>query len=51
MSGEALTPEILRGVGAPARRFDPRSASPFVNKSVSEQTRRAYARALREFFH
>jgi len=33
-----------------AKRFDPRSATPFVNKSVSEATRRAYGRALREFF-
>jgi integrase len=32
------------------RRFDPKSATPFVNKSVSEATRRAYGRALREFF-
>jgi integrase len=32
------------------RRFDPRSASPFVNKSVSEETRRAYRRAVSEFF-
>ena len=31
-------------------RFDPRSASPFVNKSVSEATRRTYGCALREFF-
>ena len=31
-------------------RFDPRSATPFVNKSVSEQTRRAYGCAVREFF-
>jgi site-specific recombinase XerD len=45
-----LTPEIIRGGEAPARRFDPRSAAPFVNKSVSEATRRAYGRALREFF-
>ena len=50
MYREARTTEILRGVEAPARRFDPRSAAPFVNKSVSEQTRRAYGRALREFF-
>jgi integrase/recombinase XerD len=34
-----------------AKRFDPRSATPFINKSVSEATRRAYGRALREFFH
>ena len=50
MSTEALTPEILRSGEAPARRFDPRNATPFVNKSVSEPTRRAYSRALREFF-
>ena len=50
MSREALPPEILRGGESPARRFDPRSAAPFVNKSVSEATRRAYSRAVREFF-
>ena len=50
MSAEALTPEILRGGEVPAKRFDPKSAAPFVNKSVSEATRRAYGRALREFF-
>ena len=50
MSTEALTPEIIRGGEVEPRRFDPRSAAPFVNKSVSEATRRAYGRALREFF-
>jgi integrase/recombinase XerD len=50
LSTEALTPEILRGGESPARRFDPKSAAPFVNKSVSEATRLAYSRALREFF-
>jgi integrase/recombinase XerD len=50
LSSEALTPEIPRGGESAARRFDPRSATPFVNKSVSEATRRAYGRALREFF-
>jgi len=50
LSTEALTPEILRGGEVPTRRFDPKSASPFVNKSVSEATRRAYGRALQEFF-
>ena len=50
MSTEALTPEILRGGQSPVRRFDPKSAAPFVNKSVSEATRRAYGRAVREFF-
>jgi integrase/recombinase XerD len=50
LSSEALTPEIFRGGDSPARRFDPRSATPFVNKSVSEETRRAYRRAVTEFF-
>jgi integrase/recombinase XerD len=51
LSNEALTPEILRGGETLARRFDPKGAAPFINKSVSEATRRAYGRALREFFH
>jgi integrase/recombinase XerD len=50
LSSEAQTLEILRGGETPARRFDPKSAAPFVNKSVSEATRRAYGQALREFF-
>lgn len=32
------------------RRFDTRSATPYVNKSVSEATRRAYRRAVADFF-
>ena len=32
------------------KKFDPRSAIPFVNKSVSEATRRAYRRAVSDFF-
>jgi hypothetical protein len=37
----------LRGSEAVApKRFDPRSARPFINKSVSEETRRAYRRAI-----
>lgn len=50
MSSEALTPEILRSGETLARKFDPKSAAPFVNKSVSEATRRAYGRAVRDFF-
>jgi integrase/recombinase XerD len=50
LSNEPLTPEIFRGREVALRRFDPKSATPFVNKSVSEATRRAYGRALREFF-
>jgi integrase/recombinase XerD len=50
MSTEALIPEILPAGEVPAKRFDPKSATPFINKSVSEETRRAYGRAVREFF-
>src|ERR1700750_2321860 len=32
LSTEALTPEILRGGEIARKRFDPRSATPFVNK-------------------
>lgn len=50
MSSEALTPNIFGGGEVECRRFDPRSALPFVNRSVSEETRRAYRRTLSEFF-
>jgi site-specific recombinase XerD len=50
LSTKTLTPEILRGGEISQRRFDPKSAFPFINKSVSEETRRAYGRAVREFF-
>ncbi|MGB8508432.1 MAG: site-specific integrase [Pyrinomonadaceae bacterium] len=50
LATETLTPEILRSGESPARSFDPKSATPFVNKSVSEATRRAYGRVVREFF-
>jgi integrase/recombinase XerD len=45
-----MTPEVLRGGEVERRRFDPRSATPFVDKSISEETRRAYRRAVSEFF-
>lgn len=32
------------------KRFDPHSATPFINKSVSEETRRAYRRTVSDFF-
>jgi integrase/recombinase XerD len=50
LPNEAITPEILRGGEVERRRFDPRAASAFINKSVSEETRRAYRRAVSEFF-
>jgi len=33
------------------RRFDPRSATPFANKSVPEETRRAYRKAVGYFYN
>ena len=30
--------------------FNPRTATPFVNKSISAETRRLYHRVIREFF-
>jgi site-specific recombinase XerD len=50
LASEPLTPELLRGREVAPRKFDPRNAAPFINKSVSEETRRAYRRALSEFF-
>jgi integrase/recombinase XerD len=43
-------PDVLHGDGIARARFDPRSALPFVNRSVSEETRRAYRRAVADFF-
>ena len=43
-------PELQQREAAAPRRFDPRSATLFVNKSVSEETRRAYRRAVADFF-
>jgi site-specific recombinase XerD len=47
---QLLNPEILAGRAIVPKKFDPRSASPFVNKSVSDATRRAYGRAVADFF-
>jgi integrase/recombinase XerD len=43
-------PDLLQREAIAPKRFDPRSATPFVNKSVSEETRRAYRRAVADFF-
>jgi integrase/recombinase XerD len=50
-----MTPNQLLGPqfheqGVDSKRFDLRSATPFINKSVSEETRRAYRRAVADFF-
>lgn len=50
MSTELLPPDIPRAGEVAPLKFDPRSAAPFVNKSVSEATRRAYTRAVADFF-
>ena len=49
MTPEQL-PELSHQEAVATRRFDPRTATPFVNKSVSEETRRAYRRAVSDFF-
>jgi hypothetical protein len=43
MTPDKNLPDLIRREAVAPRRFDPSAASPFVNKSVSEETRRAYA--------
>lgn len=50
MPDQPLHPEILAGRDIALKKFDPRSASPFVNRSVSDATRSAYSRAVADFF-
>jgi integrase/recombinase XerD len=52
MSEAAVTTEILIShPGVPtALRFEERLATPFIQKSLSEETREAYRRAIRSFF-
>ena len=50
MTPDQSLPELQQREAVAPRRFDPRSATPFVNKSVSEETRRAYRRAVADFF-
>lgn len=56
MSSTPALPEILdsRAASSPPKvtpqRFDPQLARPFIYKSLSEETRAAYHRAIREFF-
>src|ERR1041385_2692848 len=47
-----LPSESLVKIGAQGQLapFNPRTASPFVNKSISAETRRLYHRVIREFF-
>jgi integrase/recombinase XerD len=47
---EQSLPDLPQRETLAPKRFDPRSATPFVNKSVSEETRRAYRRAVADFF-
>jgi integrase/recombinase XerD len=56
----AVTPEILSAQRPPAQgvergpstapRFEERLAAPFIQKSLSEETRKAYRRGIRDFF-
>jgi integrase/recombinase XerD len=50
MMPDQSLPDLLQREAVAPKRFDPRSATPFVNKSVSEETRRAYRRTVADFF-
>src|SRR5215210_7715343 len=50
MTPDPNLPELQQKEAVAPKRFDPRSATPFVNKSVSEETRRAYRKAVADFF-
>jgi site-specific recombinase XerD len=50
MMPEQKLPNLLGRELVSPRRFDPRSATPFVNKSVSDETKRAYRRAVADSF-
>lgn len=51
MSSHILHAEIVKEhPRAPPDRFDPKQAQAFIYKSMSDETRAAYSRALREFF-
>lgn len=50
MSGDIRSAEIIRPAPRKIERFDARLAQPFINKSVSDETRRAYRRAVTDFF-
>jgi hypothetical protein len=50
MTPEQMLPDLTQREAIAPKRFDPRSATAFVNKSVSEETRRAYRKAVADFF-
>jgi integrase/recombinase XerD len=56
MSSTPVSPEIVSSQSPPTKQsaialsFNPKLAQPFIYKSVSEETRSAYTRAIREFF-
>ena len=50
MNGAAAIARVEAKESPETTRFDPKLASPFIHKSVSEETRRAYSRVIREFF-
>ncbi|MCA1634248.1 MAG: phage integrase N-terminal SAM-like domain-containing protein [Acidobacteria bacterium] len=52
MSDEVMTTELLSAQRGPstAIRFDQRLVTPFIQKSLSNETREAYQRGIRKFF-
>lgn len=50
MSGQIRPTGVINPAQSRLERFDQKLAQPFINKSVSEETRRAYRRAVTDFF-
>jgi site-specific recombinase XerD len=50
MTPDDILPSLLTEHRTVSQRFDPQVAASFYNKSVSEETRRAYRRVTRQFF-
>src|SRR5262245_27353608 len=50
MAERNLTQKLTPPASGAMERFDPRRATEFAKRSISEQTRRAYNRVVREFF-
>jgi integrase/recombinase XerD len=50
MTPDQSLPELQQKEVVVPKRFDPRTATPFVNKSVSEETHLAYRKTVADFF-
>lgn len=50
MTPDQIVPDFPLKKAIVPEHFDPRSATQFINKSISEETRQAYRRAVTDFF-